>query len=776
MESVQPPPDPLLHKEGGAVGDHFKKSYYAGIFLVAAATLLLEVALTKIFSVIHFHYFAFLIISTALFGYGFSGILLSISKRLENMSKPRLMFVACFLFSISIVAAYGMIISIPLRMGEMFSNFTQAAYLLIVYLLLAVPFFFSGLVIGVLLSYYPDRISRLYFSDLTGAGLGCFAIVVAVPLLGGSGTILAAALIVCLATLAFIPNKKMIVLPLLWSIVLIALLPNADEIFPTTKHSEKRYFDESLENGKAEYTGWSPASRIDVVKMGHDVSVIWIDGGTNQSFMRELGPEDTLAREDAYVWKTVEIPYAFMQHPKVMIIGPGGGVEVASALSYEPVSLTAVELDPLITKIVLGKYSDFIGGIYTRPGVKLINEEGRSFIRRSNEKYDIIQQKNNSHPMAVASGALNLSETYLLTKEAFNEYLDHLNRSGFVTIERQGGIRLLNMAIEVLKERGVKNYWDHLVLIEDSVINQIFLMKNGTFSEEELDYIYEYARMRHKKVLYSPRIYGAKNSIFAALMNDEQREQIIRDAPFELEAPTDDKPFMEHFFRLRAVFSPALKARLEDPFWDKASLTGFVTGEPIYSDLSLYVILGEAILLSSVFIVLPLWKRKRSGVAIQGTARLLLYFFCLGLGFIFVEIALIQKYILFIGYPVYSVAAIIFSLLIAAGAGSFFTNRFMERPIKILRFAVIAIVLLILEQVFVVPYLFHSFLSVSLPARIALSILFLAPAGFFMGMPFPIGLSWTSKHFQGFTPWAWGMNGYATVIGSVLAVVLALQF
>jgi spermidine synthase len=761
----------------------FKKRYYAGIFLVAASTLLLEITLTKIFSIIHYHYFAFLIVSTALFGYGFSGVYLSVSKWLERIPHPKVLFFSTLFFAIGIVLSYRLILATPLRMADVLGSWTQLAYLTLVYLLLAFPFFFSGLTIGALLTYFPPQINRLYFADLTGAGLGCFAIVLIIPMAGGSGTLLIAAGIAALACFCFVEKPRWLIAPAVVVAAICWSIPFSESLFPTTGHSEKRYFNESLEKGKHLYTGWSPASRIDVVTMGRETSVIWIDGGTNQSFLRKLGDEDTLGPGQSgagiegrpFVWKTVEIPYALVKNPSVMIIGPGGGIEVASALGYEPREVTAVELDPLITRIVLDQFADYIGHIYTRSNVTLVNEEGRSFVRRSAENYDIIQQKNNSHPMAVASGALNLSETYLLTKEAFNEYLDHLNPGGFVTIERHGGIRLLNLAVEVLKERGVKDYWKHLVLIGESSLNQVFLMKNGEFTREELDYIAQYLKQKRDKALYTPDMYSQTDDLFVRLMHEDTRQEVIRQAPFHLEAPTDDKPFMEHFYRLKTLFSGDIQNKLQDPYWAPAALTSFCVGVPTYSDLSLYVILVEAILLATVFIMVPLLKLRRSGVQTAGAWRLLGYFFALGVGFIFVEISLIQKYILFIGYPVYAVAAIIFALLIAAGAGSYVSGRF-KQPIAALRFAVAAIVITTLAQTFVVPMLFQHFLSLSFSARLALSIVFILPSGFFMGMPFPIGLSWISKGFSSFVPWAWGMNGYATVIGSVLSVILALNF
>ncbi len=757
--------------------DSFRKSFYPGIFLVAASTLLLEISLTKIFSVIHFHYFAFFVISTALFGYGLSGVFLLLSKRVAKLSSERLLFGASLLFGITIVVSYKLILEIPLRISELLAGGIQLVYLAEVYLLLGLPFFFSGLVIGVLLTYYPGYINRLYFADLTGAAVGCFALLIVIPAVGGSGSVLVSAILSFIAAMMFAEKLSWTTIPAALIIALCFVVPDAERYFSTSEKSEKRYFRESLVSGKHLYSAWSPASRIDVVRLGKTRSVIWIDGGTNQSFMMRLKKDEQLPLDpNALVWRTEEIPYAFLEKPRVLIIGPGGGVEVASALRYNPATINAVELDPLIVKIVLGQFYDYTGQIYRRPGVTLVNEEGRSFIRRSKEKFHIIQQKNNSHPMAVASGALNLSETYLLTKEAFHEYLDHLEPGGFVSIDRNGGSRLLNLGAEVFQERGIQDYWKRMVLIKGNVRSQVFLLKNGPFTETELDYVERYCLSRKEPLLYSPRMQGKVDNFFTQLLQEDLRKQIIQDAPYHLEAPTDDKPFMEHFFRIDTVFSTELKGRLQEDFWmkslpvDPESKTGF------YPDLSLYLILLEALLLSTVFIVYPLVRLKRSGIAVKGVWHLLTYYFCLGIGFIFIEIVLIQKYILFIGYPVYAVAAIIFALLVAAGAGSFFSSRYSVNPFQILRIVVIAIVLITMAQIFLMPFLFKQFLSVSFAWRMALSILFILPAGFFMGIPFPVGLTWTSKHFSPFVPWAWGINGYATVIGSVLSVILALNF
>jgi hypothetical protein len=463
------------------------KRNYIGIFLVAAATLLLEITLTKIFSVIHFHYFAFLIVSTALFGYGFSGVFLSISSRFQKIPTGRVLFWSSFLFAVTTVVAYRLILLIPVSISRL-ADPQQWLYLALVYLLLAVPFFFSGLTIGVLLSTYTDRIHRLYFADLVGAGIGCFAIVALIPVFGGSGTMLFASALAALSAVAFAGKSKWIVFPVAAIAVCAWMIPRAEQLFPVAEKSEKRYFQESIEQGQVLYTGWSPASRIDVVvdskHTGPGVGIIWIDGGTNQSFMRTF--------ESTRNWQGDNVTLAYLlmvKRAKVMIIGPGGGVEVAEGLRANSRSITAVELDPLITTLMQTRFERFIGKIYSRPRVHLFNEEGRSFIRRSSDKYDIIQQKNNSHPMAVASGALNLTETYLLTKEAFDEYLDHLAPKGILLIKRHGGLRLLNLAVEVLRSRGIGDYSKRLLLLQYNDVNQLFLMNNGVLKDEKEDLI-----------------------------------------------------------------------------------------------------------------------------------------------------------------------------------------------------------------------------------------------------------------------------------------------
>ncbi len=316
----------------------------------------------------------------------------------------------------------------PYSFGEaQFQQPVEVLRLAMNYALLAIPFFFSGYVIGMLLRCFPERAGKLYCFDLVGAGLGCLGVLWIVPLLGGSGAVVFSSLLAAAASLAFRPKNRWLLLSgLLFFVTTIFLAPQAELHFsiPITRVIEQKYLE-----GKTvptpEYTAWSSVSRVDVVPTPPN-RLILLDGGSNVSgLIRFRGDYKKL--EPRWNWRAV--PYAIAYRGSACIIGPGGGEDVLMALSHHVRSTTAVELDPLIVDMVQNRYRDFIGGIYNQPSVYTVNDEGRSYLRRSGQKYDLIQQVHNISPMAIATGALNLSESYLLTVEAFQDYWD---RSCFV--------------------------------------------------------------------------------------------------------------------------------------------------------------------------------------------------------------------------------------------------------------------------------------------------------------------------------------------------------
>lgn len=741
--------------------------YYLGLAIISAASLLMEVTMTRIFSVSFFSHFAFLIISTALFGFGFSGVALSIIPYFKRVDLNKAVVAFSLLFAISVIITLKIVVEVPLRFSELKTNPVNYLYLAVYFISLAVPFFFNGVVVALILSRMPKKINRLYFSNLIGAGMGCFLIMPLVPALGASGAVIFAAIMGGVAALFFgkMLSKKSIVLAIAVIILLAMFLPFRETLFFVNVHEIKRSYNLLEETGQIEFSRWGPISRIDVAAFGLD-KIIWIDGGSNQGFMK---PFDGNLEKEEPSWRA-GIVYFLKPDADVLIVGPCGGEEVLYALTHKPKSLVGVELDPVIVDIVQNEYRDFIGGIYNMDNVELINDEGRSFIKRSTDKYDIIQQINNSSPVAIASGALNVSETYLITVNAFKEYIEHLKEDGFIYIRRWGAVRLATVAVQAMKELGIENPEKRIIILTDP-LHQYgggqFYYKNGSYTEEELDFFNNWIAGFEGQLegVYGPEGLNITHHEYELYKNLIETEGFIEayydETGIDMSPVNDNRPFFNHFTRFGG-------------FRTTDKVPEFLLFNSNITDHSLIVILLEAAFLSIIFIILPLYLFKRKGLKARGKLRFMGYFASLGLAFILIEIVFIQKFTLFMGNPTYSVTVVLFSMLTAAGCGSFISSRFKEKPQKALMFIIPGIVLISVLLLFLSPSIFSIFLGYSTFVRILVSVLLIFPLGIVMGMPFPLGIRVTSSVSEDLIPWVWGINGYTTVIGSVLCVILAL--
>jgi hypothetical protein len=750
------------------IADNRMTWYYLGIGTISGATLLLEVTMTRIFSVAFFNHYAFLIISTALFGFGFSGVFLSVLQALNKFDVNKLLAFFSTCFALSTIFTLEIVVRVPLRFGSLKEQSIQLLYLSVYYLALAIPFFFSGLVIALLLSRIPEKVNKLYFSDLTGAGIGCFLIMPLVPALGASGTVIVVALLGIIAAACFgkLIGRYAVAISLILLIGISLLLPYRETHFRVQVHEMKRSFNMQEYQGEIEFTRWGPISRIDVAKFGFD-KIIWIDGGSNQSFMKPFDGNVAALAQNEVIKSLAGIVYRLVERPDVLVVGPAGGEEILYALSWDPNSIIGVELDPVICNIMQHKYRDFSGGIYNQPNVKLINDEGRSYIRRSQQKFDIIQQINNASPVAIASGAINVSETYLITVEAFHDYLDHLKAGGYIFIRRWGAIRLAVVAAQALRERGVEHPEEQIIIRYDN-LHKIgggqFYLKNGTFTEKELAIF----REEQNLLLFGPKALNIQHPDYEKyyrLIADPDGWKMYDAMGISMFPVNDDKPFFNHFNKFGHFSQETIPTEFQ-PIFEKYHT----------SDLSLLVILGEAAVLSLLFILLPLYLFRRSGLRSRGKFQLLLYFCSLGLGFILIEIVFIQKFTLFMGNPTYSVTVVLFSILVAAGSGSLLSGKLRTNLKGALLAVILGIVVLCWLELTVSPIIFKAFLGYSMPVRIIVSITLIFPLGLLMGMPFPLGITFTNQISQRLIPWVWGINGYATVIGSVSCVILALSF
>ena len=740
---------------------------YIGIFLISAATLLFQIALTRVFSVLFYHHFAFLVISTALFGFGFSGVFLFFFQNKSGILKNRL-GLGALLFAITILVSYKVILLLPHHFRDITDNPPQIMRLVFYYALLIIPFFFSGAVIGLILSTFTTKSGKLYCADLVGAALGCLSVLWLVPALGASGAIVASSVLAAGSALAFWPpSVSLKVVSILMIGMGIFLVPGSDKYFSLPMSDvfrEKHGNFFQAPTRKIEFSAWSPVSRLDVLTTAPS-KLIYLDGGSNVSFLVPFRGGDLSKIQPRQNARTV--PYMIAPRETACIIGPGGGEDVLNAFSFGLKRIVAVEMDPLMAKIVKTRYNEFLGNLFFQPSVELVNDEGRSFLRRSKEQFDIIQTVHNCSPMALATGAFNLTESYLFTKEAFHEYWQRLKPGGMLAINRSGILRIAPLASVVLQEHGIQDPENHVIVVTRKHGDTGFYLKKGRITETDLENLRASQESTKTYTIYAPTAeFQTNENLYYQLLTPRLRDPFIRKADIVLEPPTDNWPFFDHYQplgRMNATttimpheLNPAIKFRN-------------------MGDLALYALLAEAAVLSFVFIVLPLFRLKKMK---PGTSSwpILLYFSALGAGFILIEVSLFQKHILFMGQPVYSITSVLFSLLSSAGFGSLTFQRLFregsEQKWLVGLFSLLCV--LIFTEMFITPKILNAFLGLSMVQRFVISGLTIAPLGFILGMPFPFAVRVVGKRFPEAIPWGWGLNAYMTVVGSILCVLFAL--
>lgn len=757
---------------------------YLGIFLVAASVLLFQLALTRIFAVVLWAHLAFMVISTALFGFGLSGVFLALRPR-PVLAKPRFAQL-CLLACISMIGVYLVITNVPFRMWAFAEDPMNFVYLGLWYLSLVVPFFFAGLLVAELLTTYSAQASRLYGVDLIGAAFGSFMLIPLITGFGGEGVAMWGALLMALAGVCLCVKGQTVIRGILVASILgfAYLIPNAAEVLPLKYHQNKRRYNEAITNDKVLATRWSPLSKVDIATHRGGIYDIWIDGGTNESAIFAWnGDAENL---EPLKWSSIGASYWMKQGEldNVMVIGPSGGKEVLFALSYGAKHVDAVELDPSIVALVnQSPFKEFMGGLYQHEKVTLHNDEGRAFLRRQpSNSYDVIQFVNNYTPVAIAAGALNLSETFLITKEAFIDFYDRLKPGGVLALHRGASVRVALTAIEALREIGVEDPASQLFITAGEVpFFEGFFLKKGKWAPEDEKKLHEYMKVRRrvggKTFLWTP-FHPERDNFYAKILSstaEEQRAQYTSHG-INLYPATDNQPFMEHFLQFG---KRDLSMELPREFRHRNSQKW--RGIIPRGDFPYVAILAESAVLALLFVALPLILRARGAVSTPGFGGFLTYFSALGFGFIAVEICLMKRYVLFLGNPVYSITTTLVALLLGAGLGSMVSERFGKRnPRTTATWILLAVAGAILLETWISPIVFAWGLQFSFATRIAIATMLLVPLGFVMGMPFPFGLHLISllnpdpADRTRVTAWAWGMNGYTTVIGSALSVFIAL--
>jgi len=729
-----------------------RRLLFSGIFLTSLSGLVLEIAITRIFSAAIWYHFAFVAVSVALLGLGASGLFVQFrTKRIKGN----------WAGDMTVFSGIGITIFTPIALFTMHILSSHITYLPLFMFLFAVPFFFVGIIISTAFNAFAAISGRLYSADLIGASLGAIIVVLLLTTLGGEETTLSVGLISAIAATIFsviskAKKKTIMSLAFVGFAASLLFINYSTQIFAiqTDPYAQKDlpiYLREHP-GSKIVKTQWNSFSRIDVVEGGSGdgglVAKIFIDGGAGTNIMSWDG--GLQSRQDLSGWMQY-LPFKMMENPKVLVIGSGGGRDVVAALVSGSKDVTSVEINPIIYHTV-ESYGDKAGNVYHHQYVKSYVDEGRSFVTRSTEKYDIIYIPFVDTWASVSSGGLSVSENFLYTMEGFQQYYDHLTDKGKIVAVRWliDSPRFVSTFTQLLEKNGIPQteVSQHLIIVttnsyeKDPSVTMVIFSK-VPFTADEIKFFSDSFAQKGYKLILVPGQTAIEP--YSALLSDKiSLEQFYDLFPTKVYPVTDNNPFFLSF---------------EKPL-------PIILEELLYSSL---VIVG-------MFLVVPLaWLRKskpeKSGLRLVSIVP---YFASLGMGFILIELSLMQKLILLLGNPTTTLAILLFTLLMSSGAGSLFSSRIMKNNSKNLVFVISGIAVLGIFYAISLAPMIYSVIAQPLELKAVIAVGLLAPIGFLMGMPMPTGMRLVKSHSPVYVPWMWAINGAFSALGAVLSVTIAI--
>ncbi|MGA7462383.1 MAG: hypothetical protein WBW69_19270 [Candidatus Korobacteraceae bacterium] len=755
------------------------RSTFVAVSLMSFAALLLELGLTRLFSVVLFYHFAFLSISIALLGLGAGAVFACLRREwLSRWSTPQLGAVLCAASAAVIIGVLEVVVHSAVSLHLTWPNFWR---LTIIYLASAVPFFLTGLLFSIVFARHAEHVTQLYGADLLGGSLACLVLVPLLNVIGGPNTILFAAFAVCLAGVAWAAPGKRLFPAFLTVILALLIAANFSNGLIDVVYAKGMKREAPL------YARWNAISRVEVDQQGTGRAIV-IDADAQTSLMNT----DPHHWSDGYrrnlMSAAPSVANVLRPHGDFAIIGPGGGVDVLRAVANGSNNVTGIEINPIIaTNIMRDRFADYTYHLYQIPEVHLHVSDGRSFVRDSQDKYDVVQMTLVDTWASTAAGAFALSENNLYTVEAFREYFDHLKPEGMIAITRwefakpREALRVVSQAMEALREMGVQDSSQNFIVVSDGAPDTdgrpvVVLAKKSPFTMEEQKAVLDHIQGTNGQepnlnlhVLYLPVTAnqpGMAHPAFARLIRGQDARAFSAAYSYNVAPVTDNAPFFFFTLKPEQVFRGSDQGGID---W-KVNLGIAILG----------IVLLVSIVAVIAFLVLPLAlsPETRSGRSFR-----VLYFIAIGLGYIMVEIAFIQRFVLFLGYPTYALTVVVFLMLLSSGAGSVISRHWFDEPTRV-SLALVFVIAALLIYIFALPHLLESLIGLSFIAKLLISASLLVPLGFAMGMPFPSGLraltssatAEESRAKHGAIEWAWAMNAASSVLGSVLAIVIAIQF
>lgn len=732
------------------------------VSIISFSVLAFEVTLTRIFSVKYLYHYSFLAISLALFGLGLGGVF---AQTFFTKTFKENMFTNLSLISL----IFSLMISLLIigTVGDPNPNFVADAGLMFL------PFFVAGIFLSASYRVFAVHSNVLYFADLVGAAVGSLAVLfllghcnaVNLILLIGNVSSIGAML------LALVSRKKKIIGI---AIIVFFLLAFSTQYFHTSyildapvASDQYKELYEVLKDPSFDAqiidSRWSAFGRTDLVafKKDPDLKIIFVDGGAGTRMYRFDG--NFTSNSQVYQLKnsTAYFPYYFVNKNKVLIIGPGGGVDVLMALMAGTNHITAVEVNPETVNMVRD-YSDYNGEIYTKyDNVHVFIDEGRGFLKRTPAKYDAIVLNIPITKTAQGVGGYSLAENYLFTIDSFSDYLDHLENRGYLVIVAHNRLELYKLtaiALEVLQARGESNQEviRHIVATEMPHGHfPVFILKKTPFTDGEIWKIYAKSNELGFTPVYFPYINPNEfDQVLTELAKEKDKViTLLRGYGYDIGAPTDDRPF---FYKFEEGMPPTLSQLL--------------VGAIILCVVTLFLYFGA-------------WghrlysarKEELQSLASKFSLFMPYYFSAIGLGFMLIEVSLIQKFILFLGHPTVAISMLLFSLLVSSGIGSLSSRKWGGESLRPTLRVFLIIGIIVISYTLLLSPLLKMFFNYDSATRFFISVTLLFPLGFFMGIPFPSGIKILERRSQTDIAWMWGLNGVFSLLGSILALAVAMS-
>jgi len=768
------------------------------VFLISAAVLGLELVLMRCLRIATWSHLSYFVISTALLGFGASGTLLSLAGRRLLARWQTVMWVLLLLFAMAVPWCFQLAQYLPVDIRQLPYEAGQAGVLVGVHLLLLVPFFLGASAVGLGLMVAGERTPAVYGANLLGSGLGAAGAVGVMFVVRPEQALWGVAAVAAIAALIAVPPGRL----RLWAVVCTVAAsgltfwsarPIQLRIDPYKSLAQmQRLVEQADARHLARYD--SPRSRIDVFDCPRSHYTLFasplaplaprqltmvIDGGVDLPMFLIDGPEQAGILD----YTPMILPYRLVQPTSVLLLGENSGTNVWLARRCQAGSITLVNPDPQVGELMRRPPGVGLPALLSNADTTAITDASRAFLERTTQRFDLIQLCDLEAMTAGSQGLSALTENFLVTTEGVARCLDRLTDRGLLCVTRgvqmppRDNIKLLATMVEALERNGVREPGRHLIQVRN-YLAACTMASRQPLRAERIDRLRQESERLGMDVVWYPGIRQEDTNRFAVRPSppdqrydylhhaavqilSDRRDGFYDEWAFTVRPATDDRPYFFDFWKWRCL--PLLR-RAYGPGWLASTELGY---------LALVAAAGESVVVAAVLILLPLAWLRGGAKAAGGRAAVLTYFVCLGLAYLLLEMALISWFTRFVGDPVYSAAVVLTGFMVFSGVGSLLSQRSTWPAARLIAGCALGICILCVGYLMGLNWLFGLAGGVPSTVRVVMCLVLVAPLAGAMGVPFPQGLTMLGRGREALVPWAWGINGFASVTGTSLAVLLA---